>query len=342
MIGADQGLKTKGTGNVEKQSELVMAPGERFDVILDFNPDDIDLENKRVIMKNSGGDEPFGGFPEDGSEIDTSATTNRIMAFDVLTVDELNEQEQSDDFDIDHFNKKLRSRGHAPVKGTVKRTRHVGLFEGSDEKGRLQPLLGTAEKATDYLGNPIDWPDTAVYKIEAGLVGPVEGTAGWHTQPSTENPKKNDVEIWKIWNLSADGHPIHLHLVDFEVVSRHKIINDTAAGDDNICGSDPTTGVCLQEQNIVQHDGEVSFDGGRVIKFPEHCLSTPDNCIEPALPEEDNRYTDIGYPKDIVIANPGEVTVIKAKFHQTGRYVWHCHILSHEDHEMMRKCAFRC
>jgi FtsP/CotA-like multicopper oxidase with cupredoxin domain len=41
-------------------------------------------------------------------------------------------------------------------------------------------------------------------------------------------------------------------------------------------------------------------------------------------------------PKDMVTALPGEVTRIKMKFDKAGRYVWHCHILSHEDHEMMR------
>ena len=39
---------------------------------------------------------------------------------------------------------------------------------------------------------------------------------------------------------------------------------------------------------------------------------------------------------DIAIANPGEVLRLKMVFDRPGRYVWHCHILSHEDHEMMR------
>ena len=40
--------------------------------------------------------------------------------------------------------------------------------------------------------------------------------------------------------------------------------------------------------------------------------------------------------RDMVMALPGEVTRIKMTFDKAGRYVWHCHILSHEDHEMMR------
>ena len=40
--------------------------------------------------------------------------------------------------------------------------------------------------------------------------------------------------------------------------------------------------------------------------------------------------------KDTVVANPGEVTRVAATFDLAGRYVWHCHILEHEDNEMMR------
>jgi spore coat protein A len=40
--------------------------------------------------------------------------------------------------------------------------------------------------------------------------------------------------------------------------------------------------------------------------------------------------------KDTAKMFPGEVTRVIAKFKRSGEYVWHCHILSHEDHEMMR------
>jgi FtsP/CotA-like multicopper oxidase with cupredoxin domain len=44
---------------------------------------------------------------------------------------------------------------------------------------------------------------------------------------------------------------------------------------------------------------------------------------------------EAGY-KDTVIAYPGEVTRLTATFDIAGLYVWHCHILEHEDNEMMR------
>ncbi|WP_438856229.1 multicopper oxidase family protein [Agromyces sp. M3QZ16-3] len=40
--------------------------------------------------------------------------------------------------------------------------------------------------------------------------------------------------------------------------------------------------------------------------------------------------------KDTVIAYPGEVTRVRASFVNPGQYVWHCHIVEHEDNEMMR------
>jgi FtsP/CotA-like multicopper oxidase with cupredoxin domain len=40
--------------------------------------------------------------------------------------------------------------------------------------------------------------------------------------------------------------------------------------------------------------------------------------------------------KDTVVAYPGEVTRVKLQFTNPGQFVWHCHIVSHEDNEMMR------
>jgi FtsP/CotA-like multicopper oxidase with cupredoxin domain len=40
--------------------------------------------------------------------------------------------------------------------------------------------------------------------------------------------------------------------------------------------------------------------------------------------------------KDTVIAYPGQVTRVRTRFNTPGQFVWHCHIVEHEDNEMMR------
>ena len=185
----------------------------------------------------------------------------------------------------------------------VSRTRKVALFEGMDEYGRLQPLLGTAEPATDFQGNPINWPATPEY-ANAGLVGQMEGAIAWHS-PTTENPALGATEIWEIYNATGDAHPVHLHLVHFEVLDRQKFTADVI------------------DQPIVQHNGLVGH-GFRLDNIQlGDMVDKPDEYVENA-------------PKDMVTALPDQVTRIKATFDKPGRYVWHCHILSHEDHEMMR------
>ena len=52
-------------------------------------------------------------------------------------------------------------------------------------------------------------------------------------------------------------------------------------------------------------------------------------------PVRDPEAWETGY-KDTVIAYPGEITRVKALFDLPGFYVWHCHIVEHEDNEMMR------
>jgi spore coat protein A len=149
----------------------------------------------------------------------------------------------------------------------------------------------------------------------------------WH-EPTTENPKNGTTEEWEIWNLSGDAHPMHLHLVMFEVIGREEIVWDTAVreADDKVL-SDPDDafgdGTYLAEQPLVQHNGALG-SGFRVVNPTKGAaVETPANIYETG-------------PKDMVTAMPGEVTRFKMIFDKAGRFVWHCHILAHEDHEMMR------
>ena len=306
VIGSDQGLASSPT----TLATLLLETGSRYDLVFDFKTV---TPGNRVIMKNIGGDEPFGGdIP--GPQV--FSATDRIMAFDVV-------------LPLDAAVTDVTPTGinFGPVIPPPTRVRKLALFEGLDEFGRLQPLLGTAEPATDFAGNAINWPDESEYE-EAGLVGQMEGTIGWHS-PTTENPALDSTEEWEIWNVTGDAHPVHLHLVNFEILGRQEIVWDshtnedhrTIPNDDN--GSPAGDGTYLVTQPVVQHNG----DHGEGFKLM-------DKTYGPSVPQP-AEYVE-NAPKDMVTALPGQITRIKATFDKPGRYVWHCHILSHEDHEMMR------
>jgi FtsP/CotA-like multicopper oxidase with cupredoxin domain len=310
VIGSDQGLASSPT----TVNMLVSEPGSRYDIIVDFKQV---TPGNRVIMKNIGGDEPFGGDIPGPQVFDE---TDRVMAFDVV-------------LPLDAAVPDVSPTGinFGPVIPTPTRLRKVALFEGMDEFGRLQPLLGTAEPATDHAGAPINWPNTPAY-VNAGLVGQMEGSIAWHS-PTTENPALNTTEEWEVWNVTGDAHPVHLHLVNFEVLGRQEILWDSATNEDDrvldpagIAAPPPNgDGTYLVTQPVVQHNGLLG-NGFRIVNLTYGApvnLTPTDGYVENA-------------PKDMVTALPGQITRIKATFDKPGRYVWHCHILSHEDHEMMR------
>jgi FtsP/CotA-like multicopper oxidase with cupredoxin domain len=273
VIGSDQGLASEAT----QTDTLVFEPGSRYDIVFDFSQVPA---NSRIIMENIGGDAPFGGaYGEalDPEDLFSDRQTDRIMAFDVtLPLDSAVE---------DRFDPALIAQ-YAGNQNAVTRTRKVALFEGMDEFGRLQPLLGVAEPTVDAAGNTVN------------------GSIAWHS-PTTENPGVGDTEIWEIYNATGDAHPVHLHLVNFQVLDRQWFTADKI------------------EQQILQHNG--TYGTG----FRLENIALGDAVTVPGAYVENT-------PKDMVTALPEQVTRIKATFDKPGRYVWHCHILSHEDHEMMR------
>ena len=102
-------------------------------------------------------------------------------------------------------------------------------------------------------------------------------------------------EVWSILNLTEDTHPFHVHLVQFQALSRDLYNKD---------GFDPATGGTM---------APISFQAHGALDANE-----------------------LGW-KDTVRVNPGEMVSITATFDGfTGRYMYHCHILEHEDHDMMR------
>jgi len=236
--------------------QLLMGPAERADVVVDFSKF---APGTRVYLVNEGPDEPFGGGTpgEDFSPADPQ-TTGQVMMFSVV-VDDPN---RGEDFSIPAV-----VAVQTIPEPTVTRQLSLNEVESEIWDGPAAALLGTYEN-----GDP-----------EAMTWGEV----------ITETPALGDTELWEIFNFTADAHPIHLHLVDFQVVNRQRLTNL----DDGVA-EDPA--------------------------FPD-----------PASPPRPPEPWETG-AKDTVIAYPGEVTRLKATFDRPGLYVWHCHILEHEDNEMMR------
>jgi spore coat protein A len=111
------------------------------------------------------------------------------------------------------------------------------------------------------------------------------------SMPVTEKPVLGSTEIWTLINPTNDSHPIHLHLVRFQILDRQNY-----------------------EPWLFQTKRQLHFLG-------------------PPQPPDAN---EAGW-KDTVRADSRMVTRIIVPFTGfTGRYVWHCHILEHEDNEMMR------
>ena len=308
VIGSDQGLSAEPAF----ADSLIFEPGSRYDVVVDFSNLSI---GDRVIMENYLGDAPFGGdLPSlivDDGDIFAERQTDRVMAFDIVPNSGLG---GADQFDPGYMTEFLSSAGvawdgvkHPGIEENALPVRKVALFEGTDEFGRLQPLLGTAEPTMNSAGDL------------------VSGSIAWH-EPTTESPALGSTEVWEIYNATGDAHPVHLHLVHFEILGREAIVWDSATNDDDrvLPANGGSDGTYMVEQEVPQHNGSTG-NGFRLEN-----LTTSGVALDPGADYIENA------PKDMVTALPGQVTRIKATFDKPGRYVWHCHILSHEDHEMMR------
>jgi spore coat protein A len=219
QIGSDQGL----LGAPLSIKRLVLAPGERGDLIFDFSS----YAGKEVLLKS------------DAFEL----LQFRVSANPVN--------------DTSALPATLRPLARIPESQATK-TRRLTLNENMD--------------------------------MVHNSMGMLLNNTPWH-MPITEKPVLGSTEIWELVNLTEDTHPIHLHMVRFQILDRRKF--DT-----------------------------FEYLSKGTIRF-----------TAPAMPPSPS---DSGW-KDVVRADPGLVTRIIVPFEGfTGRYVWHCHLLEHEDNEMMR------
>ncbi|HEY3570588.1 MAG TPA: multicopper oxidase domain-containing protein [Thermoanaerobaculia bacterium] len=254
QIGADQGFLPRPV----KLGDLLMAPAERYDIVIDFTG----KAGKSFTLTNDApAPFPGGGAPE----------LPWIMQFRVTRPLTRPDRELPESL--------------APVP----------LLDPRDAVRTRQLLLSEDDDPTT--GDPIE-----------GMLGTVAaGPLHW-SSPITEDPRANTTEIWELYNTTTDGHPIHVHLVRFQILNRQKF-----------------------DLNLFQSTGKIQF------------IAPP----EPPAANERPAW------KDMAKAFPGDpdngvglVTRVIQKFELPNGlsappqgvppYVWHCHILEHEDNDMMR------
>ena len=311
---------------------VTIGPGERYEIILDFSAVPTGTE---FIMMNSA----RTPFPGGGKVVQN--LTDQVMKFRVTAP----------------ANPAVPNTAIAA--GTVLRPAPI-----VDIKAGLNPMT--------VASNPLDPAVNIVRQLTLNEVigpgGPLElvvnnskfnlalPTPGCNTAMcrETEIPQVGDTEIWEIINITADAHPMHTHLTSFQVINR-QLFNAApwiAAYDAELLALyppplDPGGKGPPREYNLRNLDGAI---GGN----PE---IGPFLLGAPVLPVP----AEMGW-KDTVITYPGEVTRIAVRWAPTDiavgaetpgvnqyvgfdpttlegpnvGYVWHCHIVDHEDNEMMR------
>jgi len=274
------------------EQALLMAPAERADVIVDFSG----LANGTIIrMINTAPDAPFGGFPDIPADVDTSGQVMQFVVNHALTL-------PADAMTTSPLALALVAEPVNPNLSSV--TRPLSLVEEESQQVcvTVDPTGALVTVASFPTANPNIAADCAALGAvpqapKAALLGiiqadptqvgsPLVGVPLMWKDPITENPALGATETWEFYNLTVDGHPIHMHLVRYEIIDRQLF--------------DP--------------------------------LSPTFATVGPPIPP---LPTEMG-KKDTVLAYPGEITRVKATFDLPGLYVWHCHIVEHEDNEMMR------
>ena len=309
--------------------KLLLAPGERADIIIDFsksNPGQV------WTLKNDANTP----YPDGDVEV-AEGYTDRIMQFVV----------NGKMIDKNFVERGKIKKGKDKSVPTFKVWRRNNLPRAL----RKTPMV----KLTDFAGNTLVEPDVirqlTLNEVD-GDDGPLEALVNntkWDGNGEedglgvTELPKEGTTELWQFINLTADAHPIHVHLVQMQLVSRQEYnvegyeeVYEDAFGGEYIPGVGPP--LDYNEQN-----GDDAIGGNPA--FNEYLNGD----LKPANANER------GW-KDTYVMYPGEVTTFIVRYAPTDipvgaptaellypfdpsegpGYVWHCHILDHEDNEMMR------
>jgi FtsP/CotA-like multicopper oxidase with cupredoxin domain len=341
QIGTDGGyldfpVKIDPRAPSNKLQKLLLMPGERADVIVDFGGF---APGTRLTMRN------VAKTPYPAGDSVQGSTLGRILQFRIIAG-------AGTDTSYD------------PAAGGALRSPMVRLADpvagilapGVVVQKKRQMTLNEVEEAPvtaagiEFEGGPAEVLINNTHWMGKDQNGNVRSdftavTVGGVTTGYSELPREGDTEIWEIINTTADAHPIHLHLVQFQLISRQSFdVRKYMAAYAEAFGGTIVNGFGPPNNyNVLNGDGAVGGNPavGSFLKGP-------------AKPPEAN---EAGW-KDTLMMRPGQVTRIAVRwapmslptstpasdafypFDPSGGlqhgYVWHCHIIDHEDNSMMR------
>jgi spore coat protein A len=317
MIGSDGGLLMQPVdlndgAQHSYPGSITLTSAERVDLLVDFRS----FHGQRLELRN------FAKSPFDGTDADPNnpladfLAYPHVMAFDIGAPSERHQLLAWDQVLLPSATP--WSFNAVKQLGPVERL--IALVE--DDQGVLQ--LKECSPLRDSAGD-LYWDDRSnlpVTQLALRQRGETQHQL-YRLLPSMFSDsvrylaRDGDVEIWKFINLSGDSHPIHLHLVHFKLITR-----------------DAYSEVQRLPKAVDEDDG-----GGYEIHFDPSAAPIP-------LDQAETGW------KDTIRVDPSEMVIIAVPFkryaeqetepgqgerlYMTGRYMYHCHILEHEDHEMMR------
>jgi FtsP/CotA-like multicopper oxidase with cupredoxin domain len=363
VIGNDQGfLQAPQYINplaVAPADQLVIMPGERYEIIVDFGG--IPTGNTLVLTNSAGFPYPAG--------IPVDQYTSKVMQFVVGTAPVVDNSYNPGANPTPDIRMDTMVRLTNPVTGTVApgvtihKTRRLTLNEVLAKGGPVEILVNN----TLYKGDTAPGAPVRTYGDYKDI-----GTM-WDTTWYSERPNEGETELWEIINLTVDSHPMHPHLVAFQVLNRQAfdpllyqpiydgsfpIIPPAVAPAVYLPGFGPPLDYNCGNPNWQLRNSDPNYPqqgtcvlGGNpdpAPAFVDPLTGLPTVPVAPSAQE-------IGW-KDTVMAPPGMVTRVLVRFAPTTYaatdaadtigyefdpdgghgYVWHCHIIDHEDNEMMR------
>jgi spore coat protein A len=366
VIGSDGGL----LDTAVQTSDLLIAPGERYDVIIDFGG--LADGTTFTLTNDAKSPYPFGGTadPQTVGQIAQFVVAGPAAgnsAFDPAVNPTLRDGTANTPPPIVRL---PGTPGGPAIDGTtVQKVRQLTLNEIPGPFGPLDAVLNN----TRWGGTREDGTATSTegLTLNTGSSLPLPSVSG-ATNWISEMPEVGSTEIWEIVNTTGDAHPIHLHLVQFQVLNRQnysvrkydrKYIQSFPGG----AAANPNSGIFIPhfgppfEYNDIgnpetggKYGGNPNVDPylskGPIAPAPYE-MGWKDTVI--ALPKQVTRIVVRFTPQDVAF-NPADAGLNKFAFDPTAignpaggivsgsgneggpGYVWHCHIIDHEDNEMMR------